>query len=389
MIQMHDSRWMNLTTYVAVGAMYVVGAIGLPNWGLRLAAAGLCLAFGVLHAWLFNRLNSERRATFYFALQAAVLVGLLALRSTVTGSFGFLFFILSIQAALILPARRAAGWALLFFALSSLADYTLRGSASLIGILFNMPVYFICLVFGQNLRDTELARQRNQQLLEELRATQNQLQDLAVAEERNRLAREMHDALGHRLTVAVVQLEGAQRLISADPDRAARMIGTMRDEMKEALAELRRTVAALRGPLEDAKGAPFEAVLTRLAQTFQDSTGLAVHLDLPDALPALPARHRLALYRAAQESLTNAQRHSAAQQVWLTVSAAQGHIMLTAADDGKGLGEPVETRDEGYGLRGLRERAAELGGELALETRPGGGAQVRFSLPTSGGEVKP
>jgi signal transduction histidine kinase len=389
MIQLRDTRWMSLTTYVTVGAMYVVGAIGLPHWGFRLAAAALCLAFGIFHAFLFNRLNSERRATIYFVLQAAVVVGLLALRSTVTGSFGFLLFLLSIQAALILPARRAAGWALLFFALSSLTDYALHGSASLIGILFNMPVYFICLVFGQNLRATELARQHNQQLLEELRATQNQLQDLAVAEERNRLAREMHDALGHHLTVAVVQLEGAQRLISTDPDRAARMIGTMRDEMKEALAELRRTVAALRGPLEDAEGAPFEAVLTRLAQTFQDSTGLAVHLDLPDAFPTLPARHRLALYRAAQESLTNAKRHAAAQQVWLTVSAAQGHITLTAADDGKGLGDPVETREGGYGLRGLRERAAELGGELALEMRPGGGAQVRFSLPTPDGKVEP
>lgn len=389
MIQMRDSRWMNLATYMAVSAMYVVGAIGLPDWGFRLAAAGLCVAFGVFYAFLFNRLASERRATMYFALQAAVVVGLLALRSTVSGSFGFLFFILSIQAALVLPERQAAGWALLFFALTSLADYTLRGSASLIGILFNMPVYFICVVFGQNLRATELARQHNQQLLEELRTTQRQLQDLAVAEERNRLAREMHDSLGHRLTVAVVQLEGAQRLIPTDPDRAARMIGAMREEMKEALAELRRTVTALRAPLEDADGTPLNAALARLAQSFQDSTGLAVHLDLPGALPALPEAHRLALYRAAQESLTNAQRHAAATQVWLMMSAANGRITLTAADDGKGFGEQADTSEGSYGLRGLRERAAQLGGELYLETRPSGGAQLRFSLPAPGDKAKP
>ena len=211
-IQMRDLRWMNLATYVTVGVMCVLGAIGLPDWGFRLAAAGLCLAFGLLHAFLFSRLNSERRATIYFALQAAVAVGLLALRSTVSGTFGFLFFILSIQAALVLSARKAAGWALFFFVLSSLTDYALRGPASLIGISFNTPVYFFCIVFGHNLRATELARQHNQQLLEELRAAQNQLQELAIVEERNRLAREMHDSLGHRLTVAVVQLEGAQRL---------------------------------------------------------------------------------------------------------------------------------------------------------------------------------
>ena len=86
MIQMRDSRWMNLATYVTVGVMYVVGAIGLPTWGLRLAAAALCLAFGVLHAYLFSRLNSERRATLYFVLQAAVLMGLLALRTTVSSA---------------------------------------------------------------------------------------------------------------------------------------------------------------------------------------------------------------------------------------------------------------------------------------------------------------
>jgi len=195
------------------------------------------------------------------------------------------------------------------------------------------------------------------------------------------LAREMHDSLGHRLTVAVVQLEGAQRLIPTDPERAARMIGAMRDQMKEALAELRQTVAALRNPLEGVEDAPLDAALTHLAQTFQDSTGLAVHLDLPDSLPALPATHRLALYRAAQESLTNAQRHASAKQVWLTVSAANGHVTLTAADDGKGFGEQVDTSEGSYGLRGLRERAAQLGGELILEDRRGGGAQLRFSLP--------
>jgi two-component system sensor histidine kinase UhpB len=155
----------------------------------------------------------------------------------------------------------------------------------------------------------------------------------------------------------------------------------MREEMKEALAELRRTVTALRTPLEAAEGAPLNTALTRLAQSFQDHTGLTVHCDLSDSLPPLPEAHRLALYRAAQESLTNTQRHASAKQVWLALSAAQGHVTLTAADDGKGFGEHAETSGGNYGLRGLRERAAQLGGELILEDRQGGGAQVRFSLP--------
>lgn len=376
-IQMRDLRWMNLTTYVTVGVMYVVGAIGLPTWGLRLAAAGLCLAFAAVHAALFNRLDSERRAAFYFVLQAAIVAGLLTLRASAGGAFNFLFFILSIQTALLLPERRAAGWALFFFVISSLTDYVLRGPASLIGILFNAPVYFVCIVFGQNLRATELARQRNQQLLEELRAAQQQLQDIAIVEERTRIAREMHDSLGHRLTVAVVQLEGAQRLIPTDPDRASRIIGAMRDEMKEALAELRRTVAALRAPLEP--DLPLEAAVSQLAQTFQHNTGLLTHFSPPTQFPALPDSYRLAFYRAAQESLTNAQRHAAARNVWLRLEATGADVCLTVEDDGRGFADGGSA--SGSGLNGLHERAAALGGRLQLANRPGGGAQIIFSAP--------
>jgi signal transduction histidine kinase len=103
-------------------------------------------------------------------------------------------------------------------------------------VLFYGAAFMLTAVFGYTLRQTELARLKNQELIEELKSTQHQLQDLAVTEERTRMAREMHDSLGHRLTISIVQLEGAQRLIPTDPERAARMIGTMRDELIEALA---------------------------------------------------------------------------------------------------------------------------------------------------------
>mgnify|MGYP001574446265 FL=1 len=203
------------------------------------------------------------------------------------------------------------------------------------------------------------------------------MEQLTIAEERNRLAREMHDAVGHRLTVTAVQLEGAQRLIPTDPDRAARMIGAVRDEVKQALAELRRTVATLRSPLE--VDLPLTHALARLATAFQEATGLNVHLTLPEDPPSIPEAGRLALYRAAQESLTNTQRHAKAKNIWLCLQTSKDNISLTAADDGVGF--PTSMDGVGFGLRGLRERAAQLGGELRLETRPGGGAQLRFTLP--------
>jgi signal transduction histidine kinase len=379
-VPLYDPFLVNIAMYLTLGAVAITGLPALETTRSRWIAGVLLVAFGILLSLFWHTEQSERYVHLYFVAQTLIIVSLFSLQPE-NSQFGVLFFVLSAQVMLLLPPRTAALWIVAFILITGIGFMYFLGWIGLLWFLPNIGGYIFFATFGNLWRQAELARRRSQQLLEELQVAQRQLQDLAVVEERNRLAREMHDSLGHRLTVAIVQLEGAQRLIPTDPDRAARMIGAMREEMKEALAELRRTVTALRAPLEDADGTPLNAALARLAQTFQDSTGLAVHLDLPGALPALPEAHRLALYRAAQESLTNAQRHAAAKQVWLMVSAANGRITLTAADDGKGFGEQTATSEGGYGLRGLRERAAQLGGELVLEMRPGGGAQVRFSLP--------
>jgi len=93
----------------------------------------------------------------------------------------------------------------------------------------------------------------------------------------------------------------------------------------------------------------------------------------------LPDAHRLALYRAAQEALTNIQRHASASQVWMVLTVCDGAATLLISDDGVGI--PAGADQAGFGLRGLRERATQLGGELHLDPRPGGGSQMRFSLP--------
>jgi signal transduction histidine kinase len=200
------------------------------------------------------------------------------------------------------------------------------------------------------------------------------------------MAREMHDSLGHRLTVTVVQLEGAQRLIPTDPERAASMIGTMREEMKEALAELRHTVSALRAPI--AGGLPLDIALSALSQTFQKDTGILTHFSGSPGFPALPETHRLAFYRAAQEALTNIQRHAMACNAWLDLHTDDTAITLVIEDDGKGM-QAQSMNGAGSGLLGLKERASELGGELSLVEKPGGGMQLTFTapLPKEGGHL--
>jgi signal transduction histidine kinase len=367
-------------------ASYVVLAlaavIGLPNmrqagqpWWL---AACLLLALGVLtHRWPVWQPHLS------MAVEIALLVGLMLLRPDIFAMLGFSF---SARTMSMFPNYTGALWLMLLILTTGATHVHHDGwiDGLLLALVF-AAAYYAFGFYNYAWVQTEAARRKSQILLQEQQAAHRQLQayaeqaeKLAVVEERNRLAREMHDTLGHRLTVAAVQLEGAQRLVSSDPERAERIVGTVRDQVREALGELRGTVAALRAPVE----ADFRLrrALTRLASDFEGATGLAVHQIWPEDIPALPATHRQALYRAAQEALTNVQRHAQASQVWLVLAAGDGAVSLLVSDDGVGF-PPDDAVGAGFGLRGLRERATQLDGELYLEARPGGGAQLSFRLP--------
>ncbi len=142
--------------------------------------------------------------------------------------------------------------------------------------------------------------------------------------------------------------------------------------------ELRRTVAALRTPIQDELA--LDRSILRLAQEFQTATGTIVHLDLPDSLPALDETVRHTLFRAVQEGLTNIQRHAQARQAWISLSQGPNTIVLSVCDDGVGLSE--DSPSGGFGLRGLGERATELGGDFHFSPRPGGGTQIEMTLPS-------
>ena len=364
--------YLTLAVFTGMGFIYLDRVIEQATVVIALTAFGLTYILG------YRRAETSKHFHIYFIIQTLIVAGLhVAFRTA--DLFGFLFFILTIQVMLALPPRIAIRWVLLFFSIESLGLYTSKGSVAIEEIIFNIPAFFLVSVFAYVFRQAEIARRQNQQLLEELRATQNQLQELAVAEERTRLARELHDSLGHQLTVAVVQLEGAQRLIPTKPDQASEMIGTMREELKNALADLRRTVTALRSPIAD--GLPLESALLTLSQSFQQNTGLVAHFAAASNLPELTESYRLAFYRAAQEALTNIQRHANAQNTWINLEADDEQITLTILDDGKGLDHGAE-KGSGVGLIGLGERASQLGGEMRITTQPeAGGAKLTFILP--------
>jgi signal transduction histidine kinase len=346
----------------------------------RVIALVLCGAFGLNHALRFRAVNTYRSLFVYFLIQTIIIVAL-AVISAPSDAFYFLLFVLGIQVTMLLPIRSALPWMVIFYLLDSNGVFLNMNSGGLIELLFNGTAMFFTGVLGYSLRQTEIARLEKEQVIEELKTTQNQLRELAVAEERTRLARELHDSLGHQLTVAVVQLEGAQRLIPIKPVQATQMIATMRNELKSALAELRLTVSAMRSSIYDNQ--PLESALLALSQSFQQNTGLATHFIPTQNFPMLPERHHLALYRAVQEALTNIQRHAGAQNAWIQISADDANLRLIVEDDGKGFERQAQSI-HGAGLLGLRERAEQLGGHMQISERTGGGTQLSFTVPMPG-----
>lgn len=370
--------------YLAILAVAILGFQFFETGYQKVVAIILLVAFTILFATLPDRGAPAWKSHLYLAIMTTIIAGLMVMQPG-WGVFPMLFFVLSPTAMLLFPQRIGMIWIGIYTLVTALIFFTfITPVDAIMALLPYAAGFWFFGAFARALSAAEDARQESQRLLNELQTTHRQLQEyaaqveeLAVAEERNRLSREMHDTLGHRLTVAAVQLEGAQRLIPRDPERAAGMVGTVREQVREALSELRATVATLREPLT--ADLTISAALQRLAASFDEATHLTVHLTLPDDLPALPNAHRLALYRAAQEGLTNIQRHAQAQQVWVSILAQDECISLTISDDGVGF--PADITEAAFGLHGMRERAAHLDGELYLESRTGGGAQLRFVLP--------
>jgi signal transduction histidine kinase len=203
-----------------------------------------------------------------------------------------------------------------------------------------------------------------------------QLQDSRAAlvtareEERRRIRRDLHDGLGPTLASMKLQLTAVARLLDAEPQRAAELLDEVRESRDETTADVRRLVYGLRPPLLDELG-----LVAALRSHPATQSGLRVTIE-PDRLPELPAAVEVALYRIASEAIHNAARHSGGQQCQVRIEVTDDEVRMRISDDGRGLPEPLV---EGVGVAAIRERAAELGGTVALSSK--GGTTVTTVVP--------
>lgn len=204
---------------------------------------------------------------------------------------------------------------------------------------------------------------------QQLRRHAQQAEELAAMRERNRLARDIHDGLGHHLTAAHVQLRAAQAVLPQNPDKAAAALEKARTLIQDALGEVRQSVQALRvirHPLHQA-----------LHVLVQDAEG-RVKLRVTGGVRKLPEDIEDNLYRVAQEGLTNIRKHAGQAHASVTLAYKVGAVELSIQDNGRGSVD----LSGGFGLTGIRERVEASGGELNIQTKPERGLTLHVRVPT-------
>jgi signal transduction histidine kinase len=231
--------------------------------------------------------------------------------------------------------------------------------------------------------ETRRRREETEDLLSELEAVHAELEryaervkELTVSEERARMSREMHDSLGHYLTVINVGLQNAQRFREKRPESAWAEVEEARDLTREALSEVRRWVRALKPLALEDRASP--EAMAALARSFE-GTDLDVRFTVEGLESELSGEAELVLYRALQEGLTNVLKHSRARRVMVLLAFGAENVSLTVSDDGEGV--PEEAAEKGFGLATLGERAVALGGVLSAGNAPEGGFALRLELP--------
>jgi signal transduction histidine kinase len=248
------------------------------------------------------------------------------------------------------------------------------------GMAFNISVTFTLLVGLAVLWVNALLaeRQSRQQLAlanEQLRQYADQIADRATLSERNRIAREIHDSLGHALTAQSIQLENAILFVESDPDRATGFLNRAQHLSRTALTEVRQSVAKLRrNPLD---GQQLPVAIDRLVQELQ-AKDLHVNTE-PFPHLNLSIEIEMAIYRIIQESFTNISKHSHADLVDLQFQVQDSWLEIQIIDNGKGF-DPAQNTT-GFGLQGMYERATAIDALLKIDSTPGQGCRIELSIP--------
>ena len=247
---------------------------------------------------------------------------------------------------------------------------------------YALPALFaIAWLAGFALRSRAAHAEAAEQRAMWLEQTREQDARRAIAEERARIARELHDVVAHSVSVMTVQTSAVRRLLTPEQEKERHALLTVEQTGREALAEMRRLVGVLRSDVHEAPALAPQPGLAEVGTLVAHAkeTGLQVDLQIEGQPVRLPAGIDLTAYRLVQEGLTNAIKHASAEHAEVRVRYASGHVEVEVVDDGRGVNG--RSSSGGHGLLGMRERVSIYRGDLDVGPRAEGGFRLRARLP--------
>lgn len=386
----HD-RGLNFVFLIIVIAGYIQAFTSSEDL-LALPAIIIMLGFGVIYSLIgilgiqyFDRSKSVYVKLLYFLIQIALLGGLNQYLG-LDVELWMLSLPLVSQAVIMLPRGylfAVCGLIFLVF-VGGVAPRVDTGSLTSYAFTFVATMFFVG-VFTHIVISERLARREVERLAGELaeanqrlREYATQIEDYATMEERNRLAREIHDSLGHFLTVVNVQLEAAQAVLKSDSDQALDALSKAQALTKDGLGEVRRSVAALRASPIEGKSLP--DLIQDLVEECRVA-GMIAEFRVIGEHRALIMPYKHTLFRTAQEGLTNVRKHARASRVDVNLSyEGENKVRLKIEDNG--VGSAPENLEGGFGLVGIRERVQLLGGRVRLDSKLNEGFCLEVILDT-------
>ncbi|GAB3493669.1 sensor histidine kinase [Amycolatopsis cihanbeyliensis] len=349
----------------------------------RFIAAGLLAAIGINYvAWGRRPILAEgpdRRLRLYLASQLALYLG-----SVLAGADDpMAMFVLGPMIFMCLRPKQAIPVFVVAMLVPTLL--TLYGldsvSAGVSMVTMMLAITLMGSVFGIYTDRLDRQSEERKRLIARLEDSQAEVSRLSheagSAAERERLAREIHDTLAQGFTSIVTLTQAAESEVDTNPSAARRHLELAGRTARENLAEARAMVTALAPPALGSSS--LEEAIRRQAERAGEDSGLAVRCVVDGPLPKLPTATEVVLLRAAQESLANVLRHAGARTASVELSVVAGRVRLSVGDDGRGF-DPAAPAD-GFGLRGMRARAEQVGGELTVHSGPDGGTRVNLEVP--------
>jgi two-component system sensor histidine kinase DesK len=354
--------------FLAIPVSEVLSGHNTPlHLGLALAALAL-IAVTFFPALLFRQYRLGRGGMFApIASLVIAAIGAYLLAATDNGNWISLLYFAAISGSRILPGRRAI---VLLVVIGAMAAWALvaAGNDPASSLVQGLSVSLI----GSTVFGIASLQRANAQLL----AAREEIGRLAVAEERTRIARDLHDTLGHDLSVIALKSELAGRLVAADPARAAAEILDVQRVAREALASVRETVSGYRRPTLDAELSEVQSSLA--------AAGISVLVSRDPV--ALPEPVEAVLAWAVREGSTNILRHSGTSRASIRIGLAGSDATADIEDDGPARAASVASADgppQGHGIAGLRERVAAFGGRLDAGPTRSGGYRLRVCVPVA------